>query len=265
MINMMNILLAVIMILNPIIVGPQGDYQSFTEAVYNTVDSGRPIIVQPGTYDIKAEYEQLFGKQQIENMPYTTDLNMFQWGIQIKNRIIYFMPGSKLICKWDLPTDFSSRFSPLYLVTNATLIGLDLYAEGTMYAIHDDVWNIDDTYINEYHYCKVIGKNLFNTNCIGGGAGKHSRHIIDNCYFDNGVPHSVTVRYHNNTFPDSIGDIFISNSYFNAKVAFSNWGPPTNELNVYINNCTVEEIINPFEGEEYHHTNVNIYKWGELN
>ena len=173
------------------------------------------------------------------------------------------MPGAKLTCTWyTIP---NVRFCPIYMYTNATVIGMDLYAEGMMYAIHDDVWNIDDTYVNEYHCCHVVGRKLWNANCIGGGAGKHSRHIIDNCYFDNGVPHSITVRYHNNTFPDSIGDIFISNSYFNAKVSFSNWGPPTNELNVYINNCTAEEIINPFEGEEYHHTNVNIYKWGELN
>ena len=262
MMNMINIILAVIMILNPIIVGPQGDYQSFTEAVYNTVDSGRPIIVQPGTYDIKAEYQQLFG-DKIKNMTDQTDLNMFQYGIQLKDRLVYFMPGAKLTCTWY--TTPNVRFCPIYMYTNATVIGMDLYAEGMMYAIHDDVWNIDDTYVNEYHYCHIVGRKLWNANCIGGGAGKNSRHIIDNCYFDNGVPHSITVRYHNNTFPDSIGDIFINNSYFNAKVSFSNWGPPTNELNVYINNCTAEEIINPFEGEEYHHTNVNIYKWGELN
>ena len=250
------ILLSFIMALSPIIVGPNGDYQSFTQAVYETVDSGKPIVIYPGTYDITMEYAKLFGNK-IKNMSDDTDLNMFQYGIQLKDRIVYFMPGSKLTCTWYT----KSRFSPIYMLTNATVVGMDLYAEGMMYAIHDDVWNIDDTYVNEYHNCHVVGRNLWNANCIGGGAGAHSRHIIDNCYFDNGVPGSLTVRYHNNTFPNSVGDIFISNSYFNARLAFSNWGPPTNELNVYVNNCEAEKIETLFEGEEYHFTNVNLNVW----
>ena len=252
------IILSLLMALSPIIVGPNGDYQSFTQAVYDTIDSGRPIIVEPGTYNIKAEYKQLFGDKVID-MNNSTDLNMFQFGIQLKDRIVYFMPGSKLTCTWYTGTN--SSFSPIYMYTNATVIGMDLYAEGMLYAIHDDVWNIDDTYVNEYHYCRVIGRKLLNANCIGGGTGAHSRHIIDNCYFDNGVPGSITVRYHNNTFPNSTGDIFISNSYFNARLVFSNWGPPTNELNVYVNNCKAESIETMFEGDEYHFTNVNLNVW----
>ena len=252
------VILSLLMALSPVIVGPTGNYKSFTEAVFKTKTTNRPIIVQPGTYDIKAEYEQLFG-DKVKDMTDETDLKGFQYGIQLKNRIVYFMPGAKLTCTWYTPKE--SRFSPIYMVTNATVIGMDLYAEGMLYAIHDDVWRIDDTYVNEYYYCRVIGRNLLNGNCIGGGVGKNSRHIIDNCYFDNGVPGSTTVRYHNNSFPDSTGDIFVSNSYFNGKLMFCYWGPESNKLDVYVTNCQAEEIGTCFEGDEYHFENINLNIW----
>ena len=259
--KIMSLVLSLLMLLSPITVGPSGqNYTSFTQAVYEHVDDGRPIIVYPGTYDIKKEYECLFG-DKVKNMNDQTDLNMFQYGIQIKNRIVYFMPGAKLTCKWYFPTNFTARFCPIYMVTNATVYGMDLYAEGTMYAIHDDIWNIDEVYTNEYYFCKVVGRKLFNANCIGGGVGKNARHIISNCYFDNGVPGSVTVRYHNNTFPDSTGDIYVSNSYFNGILAFNHWGPATNVLNVYVNNCKAEDITTGYEGSDFHYSNINLHVW----
>lgn len=240
-----------------ITVGPGKDFTSFTRAVYETYDSGRDIIVYPGTYDIRKEYESLFRISTINDNMYLG--HEFQFGVRLYNRKITFLPGAKLTCTWDLPKDYSARFSPLYVTTNVTLEGLDLYAEGTEYAIHDDVWRTDIPYINRYENCRVIGRLLFGANCLGGGVAKNARIIIDNCYFDNGVEDSVTVRYHNTDYEYGQSDIWVSNTYFNGIFAATRFGT-TSQLNVYVSNCHAKDIIvkdeidNPYD-------NVHLISW----
>ena len=72
-------------------VGVGRDYESFTEAVYDTIDSEETIIVYPGEYDIRQEYGKLFG----DDVP-----EVFQHGIFLHDRNVLFLPGSKLVCVW---------------------------------------------------------------------------------------------------------------------------------------------------------------------
>ena len=243
--------------LGAVTVGPNMDYVSFTQAVYETYDSGRDIIVYPGLYDIREEYEDFFGITEInDSMELGHD---FQYGVRLKDRKITFLPGAKLTCTWDLPKDYSARFSPLYITTNVTLEGLDLYAEGTEYAIHDDVWRTDIPYINRYENCRVIGRLLFGANCLGGGVAKNARIIINNCYFDNGVEDSVTVRYHNTDYEYGQSDIWVSNTYFNGIFAATRFGT-TSQLNVYVSNCRAKDIIVKDEIDNSY-DNVHLISW----
>ena len=240
--------------------GGGNGYASFTQAVYETVDSGETIVVFPGTYDIRKEYEELFGLEAVEEMLFDRDIgNDFQLGIILKNRKIIFMRGAKLTCVWDQPADEIHKFCPLYVFANVSLYGLDLYAEGMTYAIHDDVWMYDEPYINEYHYCKVVARRLTNGNVIGGGCGKYSRHILDHCYFDNGVEGSLTARYHNNTFPDSEGEIWITGCYFNSKLGICYMGDETNKIDVYVTDCVVEIELKHEVPEAAE--NMYLYEW----
>lgn len=235
-----------------------GDYYSLTEAVYKTFDTCEDIVVYPGTYDIKQEYRCFFKTTDINN---ETNLGHdFQYGIRIKNRTVTFLPGSFIECVWYFPTDFSAKFSPIYMGENAKIYGLNLYAEGTEYVIHDDVWRSDIPYVNEYHNCVVIGKNLFAENCIGGGATKFSRFIIDNCYFDNGVKDGVTVRYHNTDYEDGHSDIWINNSYFNGKIAFTYYGT-SSVMHAYVNGCEAKAIEIKPETDDSCIKNVILSSW----
>lgn len=224
------------------------DYASFTEAVYRTVDSGETIIVYPGEYDIRREYEELFG----ENVP-----EAFRRGVFLHDRKILFLPGAKLVCVWDR----SDNFSPLYSGGNVVLDGLDLYAEGTLYAIHDDLWHWTEPYVNEYRHCRVIGRLLKNANCIGGGVAQNARIIIDNCWFDNGVDESITVRYHNVDIPDAKGDIWISDSWFNGYLAMCYYGGSAH-LDVYVNGCRAKAVRTQPETPESWIQNIDLYAWG---
>ena len=59
-----------------ITVGTGKQYESFTPAVYETCHSGEDIVVDPGEYDIKQEYQTYFG---IDRPHDEDDLgNMFQ-------------------------------------------------------------------------------------------------------------------------------------------------------------------------------------------
>lgn len=243
---------------SPIKVGEGMQYESFTQAVYETVDSEQDIIVYPGEYDIKAEYQALFGTTDIND---NTDLAGFQYGIRLHDRRVLFLPGSKLTCIWYFPLDYTARFSPLYTGPNTVIEGLDLYAEGTMYAIHDDIWRSDGPYINEFHHCRVIGRKLFGANCIGGGVTRNSRIIIDNCYLDNGVDEAVTVRYHNTDYENAAGDIWISNSYFNGFLAVCSYGSESSRLSVYVNGCEAQKVVRRQETEDTKVVNVDLYKW----
>ncbi len=239
-------------------VGPCKQYESFTQAIYETVDDKTDVVVYPGVYDIKKEYQDYF---KIKDLCPDKDLgHMFQYGIYLHDRKVTFLPGAKLVCVWQLPYDYSIRFSPLYTAQNTILEGLDLYAEGTMYGIHDDVWRYDEPYVNEFRYCRIIGRYLFGGNCLGGGVTKNTRVIIDNCYFDNGASGSATVRYHNTDYENAEGDIWISDSYFNAYFAACYYGT-TSHLNVYVNGSRAEKIETRKETEDSIVQNIDLYKW----
>lgn len=253
------ILLAISTASAEITVGPQNaDYDSFTQAVYETVDSGEDIVVFPGEYDIQQEYLDYFG---IDTLNDQTELgNGFQYGVRLHDRNVKFLPGTRIRCVWYFPTDYTARFCPIYVGNNVILEGLDLYAEGTEYAIHDDIWQCDEPYVNEYHHCRVIGKNLFGANCIGGGVAQNSRIIIDNCYFDNNAPGSVTARYHNTAYENAEGDIWISDTYFNGYFAASYYGT-SSHLNVYVNGCKAQKIETRQETADSVIENIDLFSW----
>jgi hypothetical protein len=246
--------LLVLMLLIPCVaiadvtVGAGRDYESFTQAVYETVDSGETITVYPGEYDIHAEYNALFG----EDVP-----GQFQRGIFLHDRDVVFMPGSKLVCVWDR----SDNFSVLYSGGNVTLDGMNLYAEGMLYAIHDDLWHWTEPYVNEYRRCRVIGRLLKNANIIGGGVAQNARIIIDSCWFDNGVDDSITVRYHNVDLPDAKGDIWVSDSWFNGYLAMCYYGGSAH-LDVYVNGSRAKKIELKAETPDQWLVNIDLYKWG---
>ena len=224
-------------------VGPGMEYESFTKAVWETDDD---LVVYPGIYDLREEIETMW-----EEPP-----DDFKRGVFIHDRKITFLPGSKLKCIWYR----DDNWSPLYSGGNVVLDGLDLYAEGMLYAIHDDLWHWDAPYINEYRRCRIVGRKLKNANCIGGGVARNARIIIDSCWFDNGVKNSLTVRYHNTDIPDAAGDIWITNSWFNGYLGLCYYGG-TSHLDVYVNGCKAEKIETRRETPDSWIRNIDLYSW----
>lgn len=239
----------------------KGDYTSFTEAIYRTKYSGIDVIVKAGTYDITAEYETLFGKSIVDNLDDSTDLSLFQYGVYIDNRKVTFESGSHLVCDWTGHTvDGTHRFSALAIRMNTEIIGLDIDCTGTFYVIHDDYGEQTIAYTNVYRNCRVVGHNLTNSNCIGGGVKKYSRHIIDNCYFNNNGT-GTTVRYHNTNAEGAEAEVYVSNSYFNNALKFNYYGNQTSKMKAYVNSCEAKSIVVDQESPSYTTNNIELFKW----
>ena len=240
-----------------------GDYTSFTQAIYDTVDSGIDVLVKPGTYDIVAEYVALFGQSAVDSMADadSATFNGFQYGVRIRNRKVTFAPGAHLVCDWTGHTvDGTHRFSALGVDYNVEIIGLDLDVTATFYCIHDD-YGISTPYTVKYENCRVVGHSITNANCIGGGCKKYSRHILNNCYFDNNLTGSATVRYHNTNAEGAEPEIYVSNCYFNNWFTPRWYGPQTSKMRVYVNNCHARAIYKIAESSSYDVDNVELYKW----
>lgn len=247
-----------------------GDYTSFTEAIYENVDDGRDVIVKAGTYNIVSEYIALFGQSVVDNLADSTGgMNNFQYGVRIHNRKVTFESGSHLVCDWTGHTvNGSHRFCPLRVEPNAHIVGLDLDCTATFYGIHDDYGTADNSpFTIKYENCRVIGHNLYNANCIGGGAHKYSRHIIHNCYFKNNVSSSdivlsADVRYHNTNTADAEPELYVSNCYFSNNMNITYYGTQTTKFRAYVNNCFAPHgIIKRSESASMTTDNVELYAW----
>lgn len=240
--------------------GGEGDYTSFTQAIYETWDSGIDVVVKKGTYNIKEEYVDLFGNQTVNSLADSTNLNGFQYGVRLLNRKVTFECGSKIVCDWTgHAADATHRFSAIRVDRNVVIDGLNIDGTALWYLVHDDYGN-DKPYTNEYRNCVMIGHNLVNSNCIGMGAGKYSRHIIDNCYCNNNK-NDVTVRIHNTANPNAIPEVFVSNSYFNDSFKANWYGSQTTKMRVYVNGCKAKSIDKERESSDFDVDNVEIYKW----
>ena len=240
-----------------------GDYTSLTRALYENVDSGVEVVVKQGTYNIVTEYVDIFGLSAVDSMADadTAIFNGFQFGAIIRNRKITFEAGSHVVCDWTGHTvNGTHRFSALRVDYNCEIIGLDLLSIGTFYAIHDD-YGVNVPYTVKYENCRVEGRNLTNANCIGGGCKNYSRHILKNCYFNNNLTGSATVRYHNTNAEGAEPEIYVSNCYFNNWFTPRWYGPQTSKMRVYVNNCEARAIYKTAESSSYNVDNVELYKW----
>lgn len=250
---------------SPIIVDANGngDYTSFTLACKENYGNNRDIIVMPGTYDINAEYIAIWGAEAVGSMA-DADGDIFdgwQYGVKMNGRKYTFYPGAKIVCDWTGHTvDGTHRFSALRVEKNAEIIGLDLDCTGTFYCIHDDYGDNKSVYTNIYRKCRVIGHSISNVNCIGGGCKKYSRHIIENCLFDNNTSASTAVRYHNTNADGAVPEIFVSNSFFGTYFRANYYGAQTSKMRVYVNNCYAKRIYKGAEGSASV-DNVELYKW----
>ena len=241
-----------------------GDYTSFSRAVYENMYSGDDIYVKAGTYNMRAEYIELFGQSAVENMSDSSNMSGMNFGIVLSNRKVTFASGAVLNADWSQNTvDSSHRICALRVEEDVTLKDVVVVATECFYAIHDD-YGGTNAYTNTYDGCDITGVRLYNANCIGGGCAPNSTTIIENCTFDNGydLDGSITVRYHNTNYSNANPQIIVTDSTFNSELAFCWYGSQTTTMDVYVTGCTARRIYKKQESSDFNVDNVNLIKSG---
>lgn len=241
-----------------------GDYTSLTDAITTTMGD---IIVKAGDYDIVAEYKAKFGNDIFTHISDSyPGIGMYRYGLFINNRKITFEPGTKVLCDLNgvLNVDGTHRFSPFNLASNAHIKGLYCDANAVFYLIHDDYGAVNEPYINIIEDCVLTG-NIVNTNIIGGGTRIYSTNIVRNCYMNNRVPGSETMRYHNYNNPKSQPKVIVEGCRANGSIGARYYGDQNNPKMVFVahNNSTGSGVILRPE-DNAQNVNVNLFTWGNV-
>lgn len=202
--------------------------KSGSNTPYNTILKGvlaatkfenATVIVDSGSYNIQAEFEDYYGDDFFTN--FTRDS---VWGIYLSNGVhVKFSPNAVVNFNYQGSNDAVKEFFAPFNTGKGgcTIEGLKLSAKNCRYCIHDDRGTSSDFYINNYINCELYLDNTNNSAwssrfCIGGGLGANCNINIRGCIF-NGVATGINthgiVSYHNSASQDAKSVIHLENCY----------------------------------------------------
>lgn len=251
-----------------------GDYTSVLEAITTAVKyPNSTVYVDEGEYDVIQEYKDKYGSTYFDD--YTGSSQQYQ-GINLYNGItLIFSSTAKLVCHYTGTNAAVRRsFSCLNMYYgDAYLINVTLDCANIRYAVHDDpIINKDRAWKHEYHHCRfkidytneITGISIHGI--IGGGLGKRSDIIIEDCIFEMlgyGNDSTGCVGYHNCVLDNSLSNVIIKNCYFRNGTAYATWyGPSTGKSTFLVTgNRLKSQPFSKSENSEYNVKNVELLAW----
>lgn len=228
----------------------------------------KKLIVQPGNYDLIAEYKAHYGSDYFENyVNYSTD-DPFDRGLWLENIEVIFAPGAVVTCKYygDNP-NVKSYFSAIATGNDVTIDGLELDAENLRYGIHPD-YTYGDKLATMVIRNSILSHKKGDTNCkaIGAGFGPHNDWLIENCVFkSNGITEAVFSCHNSNWTADVQSRLTVRNCYIEGAgfFKFTHYGDSVKKSVVMVTGCSyVNEPVLGFESSLYTAENIALYKWG---
>ena len=251
-------------------VGKNGseDFYYLKEAVeFATRYDGITVKVNPGTYDLAAEY----GSAWLEAMTST----QAEKGLVLKNNIhLVFSPLAVVTFHYrGENTNVQTRFSPFNSGEKGFVIeGLTLKASNCRYCVHDERSGGTEPYTNKYINCDFDFDNSLNTawsasQIIGGGLGKQGSILIENCvFYTYRTPFVVAnaVSYHNHAQADSKSIVVVKGCYFkeNNGMRFSWYGTSTLITQILVSNNSMGRAIETrAETQDSTTENINVIAW----
>lgn len=231
-----------------------GDFTSFTEGVISARRKGiKNIYVNEGTYNLITElnaiYPNYFTNYNPDETAHYPDNRGVAVGYGMK---IVFSPRAKLVCNWETPGDSVNRsFSPLYVMnSDVELIGCNIECSNVRYAIHDDPAPNSLKMARWYHRYSQCNLKIDNSAsqlgfraCIGGGFGKQSTIIVEDCTFNSvGVSDTTKiVGWHNTDVTPARSELVITGCYFvTGTCGVQYYGTTTEQSNALISNNSLK-------------------------
>jgi hypothetical protein len=206
------------------------DYTSLTQAIIdNAQQKNVKIIVHPGTYDMIAELEAIYGSGYLETIS-------SQWFgcTYLGNGVhVVFAEGAVVTCNYQGSNTYvRSYFSPFNAAAGGfTLENLNISCSGVRYCVHDERSSSTDVYQNYYLNCQMYKDSengAIQQQCIGGGLGVNGQIIIRDCYFsgDRTNDSQMLVSYHNSSSGSAHNKIVVTGCYFdqNGRLRFAHYG-----------------------------------------
>lgn len=185
-------------------VGTSGDFTTLkdcTEHIVRNKIVGATVYVDPGTYDLVAEY----GRDYLDSIQ--SDRNK-GFGLHVGNNTHFiFSAGSKVIFDYNgNNSDCAEYFSPFNIIGSCILENADIEVRNARYCVHEDLPtsadSIPDSYAIKYINCKMkhngatipTGSHAAYT-CIGAGTNKNSVSVIDGGKYEGSW--TADISYHN--------------------------------------------------------------------
>ena len=239
-----------------------GDTTSFAWAVLMAYTiPNTTIYVKPGTYNVLAEMESIFGNGYFENMQSTYFLVQgLPWGngmkiIGSRGSIIRFDASN--ITNTIVHHDFSI-LNAKYVDNGNTMInsieGCYFWATNIKYCVHMDQGAVDNYNTFLIKNNTMLMDNSGNTeilasNCIGMGASIHTLYVIEsnflNSIFSSNARDNETIYYHNTNDPVTDNKLIVKDNYFGGlgTIRVDAYGDSHNRSLVQINGNSVGSAL----------------------
>ena len=245
-----------------IVCGSDGTYTNIVKAVKECKEN-ETIIVRSGTYDLEAQFKEVYGDDFFVNYKgYIADSNFELSGLYLKR-------GVKLIANSGAVLSFmytgnnpkvSEEFSPINMTVDNIVDGFIIEVNSNVrYHIHDDFafmafMNINNYGQNEIKNCVFKGNSTAGS-AIGGGMGTYCRYIVHDNFFENTAGNAVS--YHNASFRNAQNFIDIFNNYAKTPIKLWWYGDSTKITTALVHNNTAS-LIECAKIPNYNAPNENI-------
>lgn len=205
------------------------------------------IIVQPGTYDIIAEYEAYYGNGYFAN--YASNYNglvngHFDCGVWLENVDIVFSAGVFVNANYTGDNSFVKEwFSAFAIGQNVTIDGLVLDASELRYGLHPD-FHVNPTETLtirncDLHHYKASSTGPNNNQAIGAGVGVYATWNIENCVLRADTSNPV-LRIHNNASSQAKSNIVIKDCYIvgDGYILLNSYSTSTKKTLALVSGCS---------------------------
>ena len=247
-------------------VGSTREYTKIKDAVAEAIKYPNSKVYLDGeTFDLVKE----FGLDYLNSFN-SSDSSML--GIVLENDVsVIGTARTKIVFDYQGGNEkIHERFSPFLLGYNNyggfTLENLDIKSINCRYTVHDEAGGKEYPNYNHYVNCTFYHDS---SNCswgahqsIGGGLGRQSTIIIENCHITT-IGMDNPVSYHNCQYADAKSLVVVKDSWISGNTLISNFGPSHEKSRMIVCGCSLGKapnVINNVSSENYE--NVELVEWG---
>lgn len=247
-------------------VGSTREYTKIKDAVAEAIKYPNSKVYLDGeTFDLVEE----FGLDYLNSFN-PSDSSML--GIVLENDVsVIGTARTKIVFNYQGGNEkIHERFSPFLLGYNDyggfTLENLDIKSINCRYTVHDEAGGKEYPNYNHYVNCTFYHDSS-NTSwgahqSIGGGLGRQSTIIIENCHITT-IGGDNPVSYHNCSYADAKSLVVVKDSWISGNTLISNLGLSDEKSRMIVCGCSLGKAPNVINNvSSGNHENVELVEWG---